>query len=357
MTTETQSTPGAGAPAKRHKLVTPLHIIELLIIVGLLLLYFGFFKNTPRVAIITSGEGPYWDLVELGAKRAAEVGEIDVDVIRCKTDVQAQTDAIRAALAAKKYDGIAISPINPLAEAIVLSEVAGATTLVTLDSDAPVAGRLCFVGTDNYEAGERCAQLVREALPNGGELIVFIGNPEKQNTQRRRQGLIDELLDRPFEPLRPADPMEQPIKGEKYTIAATLVDGGDPAVAAELAAKAVKEHPATTCFVGLLGFTGPALLKGIEQSGSKDAAAKVKVIGFDASPETLAAIESGQIFGTIVQDQFGCGYHAVRILGEKARGSRGELGMFDRQVLPCSAVTKENVAETRKRLSDAPQGG
>jgi ribose transport system substrate-binding protein len=332
-------------PARRSKLVTPLHIIEALIIVGLLLWHFGAFRKTPNIAIITSGEGSYWDLVEAGAKKAADQYDCNFTMIRCKTDAMAQVDAINKALA-EKYDGIAISPINPTIEAGALADVATSATLVTLDSDSAVARRLCFVGTDNYEAGHLCAQIVRDALPDGGELLISIGNVEKQNTQRRRQGLIDELLDRDFDPERAMDPVDQPLKGSKYTIVTTLVDGGDPAMATELAEKALKEHPNVKCLVGLLSYTGTSLVAALG-----DKAGKIPVVGFDVAETTLAGIENGSIAGTILQDQFGFGYHAVRILSENARGEKAQMPVFDKQTLPCEIVNKNNVAGIRGRIN------
>src|SRR5689334_18606530 len=165
MTTQAE----APTQPKRHRFWTPLHIIEALIIIGLLAWHFGAFKKTPSIAIITSGEGPYWDRVEEGAKKAADQYDVKLNMIRCKTDMQAQNDAIRQALE-DKYDGIAVSPINPTGQAAALSDIAGTSTLVTLDSDSPVARRLCFVGTDNYDAGRIVGQLVRAAVPDGGEV-------------------------------------------------------------------------------------------------------------------------------------------------------------------------------------------
>jgi ribose transport system substrate-binding protein len=74
------------------------------------------------------------------------------------------------------------------------------------------------------------------------------------------------------------------------------------------------------------------------------------VVGFDASEGTLAGIENGDIAGTIVQDQYGCGYHTVRILAEVARGDHSELPVFDRRTLPCEVVTKDNVVSIRRQL-------
>ncbi len=346
MTTEAK----IPAQTKRHRFWTPLHIIEALIIVGLLAWHFGAFQHTPKIAIITSGEGPYWDRVEAGAKYAADQYDVKVDVIRCKSDMQAQLDAINHALE-EKYDGIAVSPINAPGEAAALANIAGQSTLVTLDSDSPVSGKLCFVGTDNYEAGRMCGQLVKDAVPAGGAVIVSVGNVDKQNTQRRRQGLIDELLDRTYEENRPMDPVDQPLKGAKYTVVTTLVDNSDAAVASDLVGQAMKDHPDVKCFAGLLSYSAPAILHGLQGIGKEQ---KVKVIGFDADDATLTGIDQGAIAATILQDQFGCGYHAVRILAESARGNRTQLPIFDKQSLPCTVVTKETLPGVRSRLGKSP---
>jgi len=160
------------------------HVVALLVIAALLAWHFGLFTRTPRLAMVTSGEGPYWDAVIAGADHAARIYDVKVDVIRVPTKADVQSGKIRQLLA-MSYDGIAVSPINPIAQAAVLADAAKATTLVTFDSDSPVAGRLCFVGTDNYAAGRSCGQLVRDALPNGGKVVIFLGNPDKENTQRK----------------------------------------------------------------------------------------------------------------------------------------------------------------------------
>ena len=53
-----------------------------------------------------------------------------------------------------------------------------------------------YIGMDNYKAGRMCGELVKEALPDGGNVMLFIGRLEQDNSKYRRQGVIDELLDR-----------------------------------------------------------------------------------------------------------------------------------------------------------------
>ncbi len=65
--------------------------------------------------------------------------------------------------------------------------------LLTQDNDAPGSGRLCYIGTNNYTAGREVGRLVKEALPEGGTLVIFVGQTEPLNARQRRQGLLDEL--------------------------------------------------------------------------------------------------------------------------------------------------------------------
>ena len=38
-----------------------------------------------------------------------------------------------------------------------------------------------------------CGKLVKEALLDGGSVMIFIGRLEQDNSKRRRQGVIDEF--------------------------------------------------------------------------------------------------------------------------------------------------------------------
>src|SRR5688572_7724293 len=337
----------AATPARPAPKFHWLFFLVLIIAAGAILWTAGALRPEPRVVIVTSDQ-PYWDLIIKGAQEAADQYDVKLTVHRAKPDVESQTQMIRS-LVDQKFDGIAVSPIDPMAQAAVLAEVAGQHTLVTMDSDSPQSARLCFVGTDNYAAGRLCAQKVREAVPDGGEVILSIANLDKENAQRRRQGVIDELLDRPFNPDQEMDPADSaPLKGPHYTVTATLIDGNDANKAVEMVTAAVKANPNVKCIVGLNAYSTPAVLKALQQTGQLG---KVKVVGFDNHADTLAGIENDHVFATIVQDQFGCGFHTVRILAEAARGNRSGLPMFQRRTLPVEIVTKENLWAAQGQLN------
>jgi ribose transport system substrate-binding protein len=52
---------------------------------------------------------------------------------------------------------------------------------------------LCYVGTNNVEAGRAAGRLVRKVLPEGGKVAIFVGRLDVQNAIERRQGVLEAL--------------------------------------------------------------------------------------------------------------------------------------------------------------------
>jgi ribose transport system substrate-binding protein len=307
----------------------------------------GQLRPAPKLALVTAGSGPYWDMIVRGAEDAARRERVKLTVVRPASDEPTQSAAIKQLLDGG-YDGIAVSPNDAVLQAALLADVAAETNLVTYDSDCPVAKRLCFVGTDNYDAGRVAAQHLREALPEGGDVILAIGSLEKANGQRRRQGVIDELLERSYEPGRPMDPVDDVLKGPKYTIVATLVDHIDPKRAHELAAEALKKHTNLKAAIGLFASNTPALLQALAES---DKLGKVKVVGFDTNEQTLAGIEAGHVYATIMQDPYYMGFETVRLLADATTSGGKSLPLYQETKLACDPVTQANVAQARADLA------
>src|SRR5687767_6539137 len=307
----------------------------------------GQLKPAPKLAIVTAGQGPYWDMIVRGAEDAARRERVQLTVVRPASDEPTQSAAIKSLLD-EHYDGIAVSPNDAFHQAPLLLEVATATNLVTFDSDCPVAKRLCFIGTDNYDAGRVAGQHLREALPEGGEVLLAIGSLDKVNGQRRRQGVIDELLERSFEPTRPMDAVDAELKGPRYTIVATLVDNIDPDRAHALATEALKKHPNVKGAIGLFASNTPALLQALAEA---DKLGKVKVVGFDTNAETLAGIEAGHVYATLMQDPYYMGFETVRLLADATTSGGKSLPLYQETKLACDPVTKANVAQARADLA------
>ncbi|CAN5443862.1 sugar-binding protein [soil metagenome] len=328
-----------------------LALIALVGLLGYSLWVSGVFRRAPRIGFVTASADKFWDPVIVGAQAAAKDYRA-VLIVRKPSKGEGEQSAMISELLKEKVDGLAISPLNAESQAGLLSDVAADTHLVTVDSDCQVFNRLCFVGTDNYGAGRDCGQLIKMAVPQGGRVIISIGSLSKENGQRRRQGLIDELLDRELMPNRPMDPVSGELKGSKYTVLTTLVDEAGAEEAAQLATDAIKAHPDVDCFACLYGYSTPAVLGVLKQTGKLG---KIQLVGFDTLDETLDGIDSGNVFGTIVQNQYRYGYESVRILAAAARGEK-RAGMPAHPTLSfsCQVLTKSSLEDFRKQQQETP---
>lgn len=303
-------------------------------------------EDRPRVAYVTNGIASFWVIADKGARDAARDFEVDVEVVMPPDGASDQKRMVQDLLAGG-IDGVAISPIDPDNQQDLLDEIARHTHLITQDSDAPQSDRICYVGMDNYTAGRMCGQLVKEALPEGGSVMMFVGRLGQLNARQRRQGIIDELLGRDHDPSRFDAPGTVP-QGDKYVILDTRTDQFDFAKAKSLAQDALARYPDLACMVGLFAYNPPKCLEAVREAGK---IGQTQIVAFDEEEETLQGIAEGSIYGTVVQNPYRYGYESVRILAGLARGDRSVLpenGFLD---IPARKITQENVEEFHAELN------
>lgn len=293
----------------------------------------------PKVAFVTNGVASFWVIAEKGAIDGGAATGADVSVHMPAAGAVEQKRILED-LVAKGVDGIAVSPIDPVNQTDLLNMVAGRTTLITHDSDAPASDRLCYIGMDNYTAGRMCGELVKEALPDGGEVFIFVGRMEQDNAKGRRQGVIDELLDRSFDSSRYDPPGTDPLVGGKYTILGTLTDQFDQAKGKANAEDALSRHPGLDCMVGLFAYNPPLCLAALDGAGKLG---EIKVIGFDEADETLQGIKDGVVYGTVVQDPYNYGYRSVELLDALAKGDRSMIPDDQFIEIPARQIRADNV--------------
>ena len=301
--------------------------------------------TTPVIAFITADETPYWDRVIEGAEAASKEYGVDLRVLRPNGDLEAQNTLLTRATRLP-VDAIAVSPVNATRQTAKLRQIASSTPLLTMDSDSEYSDRVCFVGMNNYNAGRRCGELVKEAIPEGGRVLIVSGSLDKSNGRQRRMGLIDELMERPLNQGADSPPIDASFESERYEIPPTLVDPIDPEIAKQQVLDRLNAGERYDCIVGLYGYHAPAIVGAIEASGVTD---PIMVVGFDAVPETLAAIEAGDVYGVIAQDRFSYGFESVRILAKVSRGADYAVPVERRIEFPPSIVTAGRLEAFRDR--------
>jgi ribose transport system substrate-binding protein len=301
------------------------------------------------VAFVTNGVATFWNIAEAGTVAAARDFKIKAEFRAPQAGVDDQK-AIIEDLLARKVDGIAVSPIDPANQQSLLNQAAERSVLITHDSDAPNTKRRYYVGINNYTAGREAGKLVKEAIPEGGQVAIFVGRLEQLNAQHRRQGVIDELLDRKEQDINnlQTDPNTGEIKGGKYTIVNTYIDQFNSDRVKAQPQDAIAKYPDVKCLVGLFAYNPPAILQAV-----KDAklTGKIKIVGFDEDPGTLQGIVDGEIHGTVAQQPFQYGYQSVKILVGLLRDDPSLLPKDPIVHLPPIVIRKANVREFRDDLN------
>jgi len=296
-------------------------------------------EKEPTVAFVTNGVASFWVLAQAGANQAAEDLDINVDVRM--PDGLVDQNRIIEDLLVNDVVGIAISPIDGVNQNAKLNEAAARTHLITHDSDAPDSDRELYIGMDNYTAGRLCGEMVREAMPEGGEIVIFIGRLEQENAKRRRQGVIDELLGRDADPTRYDSP-DARLEGNGFVILDTRTDDFTQAGSQTQAEDVLALYPEIDGMVGLFAYNPPAILNALRNAGK---IGEVVVVGFDEDDATLEGIKAGEVYGTVVQNPYMYGYESVRVLTALSKGDTSVIpdsGFLD---IPARKILPDNVEE------------
>ena len=148
-----------------------------------------------KVAFVSNNEEEFWSIAQAGTRKAAREFGVEVLFRRPKQGTAAAQKEIIDDLLNNGVKAIAISVIDPKNQTNYLNEIAAKVPLIAVDNDAPQSKRLCYIGTNNIAAGRAVGKLVKEVLPEGGTIAIFVGQPDPINAQERRKGVLDELAD------------------------------------------------------------------------------------------------------------------------------------------------------------------
>jgi len=284
-----------------------------------------------RLAFVTNNASDFWTIARKGTeKAAAEIPGITVEFRITSDGTAAEQQRVVEDLLAKGIDGIAISPVDPVNQLPMLNRAASQALVITQDSDAPNSNRASYIGTDNVAAGRQAGELVKEALPQGGKIMVFVGVLDAANAQQRYQGLKEALT------------------GSNVQILDVRTDNTDRVRAKSNAADTLVNHPDIAGMVGLWSYNGPAIVSAVREAGKTG---KVKIVAFDEEDETLSGIKDGAIFATVVQQPFEFGFRSMELMAKYLNGDKSVIPASRQIFIPTLAIKKDQVEEFTKKIN------
>jgi ribose transport system substrate-binding protein len=283
-----------------------------------------------RLAFVTNNASDFWTIARKGVEKAdAELSDVTAEFKIPSDGTAAEQRRIVDDLLAKGIEGIAISPVDPDNQTGMINEVSQKTLVFTQDSDAPNSNRACYVGTDNVAAGREAGKLIKEALPQGGKIMIFVGKLDARNAAERLQGIKEEL------------------NGSNINIIDVRTDDTARDRAKANVADTLVKYPEVAALVGLWSYNGPAILNAVRDAGK---IGQVKIIAFDEEDETLAGIKDGAIYGTVVQQPFEFGYQAIKLMAAALKGDRSGIPAGKQLFVPTKVIKKDTVEEFTKQI-------
>jgi len=225
---------------------------------------------------------------------------------------------------------MAISPVDPDNQTQMINDVMKQGLVVTQDSDAPKSERACYIGTDNVAAGRQAGELIKEVLPQGGKIMIFVGKLDARNAQERYQGI------------------KEVLQGSNVQIIDVRTDDTDRVRAKSNASDTLVKYPDVAALVGLWSYNGPGILNAVKDANK---VGQVKIVCFDEEDETLAGVKAGAIYATVVQQPYEFGYQSVKLMAKILSGDKSVIPASKQILVPTLVIKKDNVEEFTTKIN------
>lgn len=245
----------------------------------------------------------YWKIVESGAKAAGEKYNVEVKILgpNAETDVTGQISLIEDQVT-RKVNALVVAPSQPASAIPVFGKAKEAKIPVILaDTDAKWDGKVSFVGTGNLNGGKIAGEYFGKKLPKGSKVVILRGALGDPTHDERANGCVEGLKAAGLEVA-----VIQPANSER-AMAVTVIENILQSKQEFSAVFATNDEMAL----------GAA--KALETAGKK-----MSVVGFDGSPDALAAITAGKLDASVAQSPYNIGFKGVEAAVKAAKGETVE---------------------------------
>jgi len=217
-------------------------------------------------------------MVNIAKEKAADL-DIELIIQDGQDDSATQSANLEAAIA-QGVDGVVISPrdVEALAPAIQ-SVIDAGIPVVTIDRNVEGVETLGHVGADNVRGGEKQGEYLMEILPDGGQIIELQGTVGASPAIDRSAGFNSVIADHP----------EYEIVFQQT--AAFRRDQG-----LSVTEQALQANPDVDAIVAANDDMALGAAEAVAGAGLD-----IPIIGFDALPEALQAIQNGSLAATVDQ--------------------------------------------------------
>ncbi len=244
--------------------------------------------------LLPDKDNPFFEDVIKGIKRAeAELSDygVSVEIKHVKGfDVDTHVKAVNK-LGGGSYSGLCLTTLDiPEVQLAVHRIIGEGVPVVSVNTDIPDSGRICYVGTDYYKAGRTAAGMLSLVSKEKLSILIITGSYNIRGHKERIKGFLSGLDERHVD----------------YNIVDTIESLDDDSVAYELTDRLLASHKSINCvFIAAAGVDG--VCRAVQEKGMSD----IKVLAFDEVSKVKEYVNSGLIDFTLGQEPEMQGYMGI----------------------------------------------
>lgn len=289
------------------------------------------------IAVIPKGTlHDFWKSIHAGAVKAErELGNVDViwKGPDREDDREAQIRLVEN-FVNRGVDAIVLAPLDraALVRPVKLAAKKNIPVIV-IDSGLDSEDIVSYIATDNYNGGVLAARHLGKELNGRGNVVVLRYQVGSASTEQREKGFLDTIH------------QEFPdIKVLSDELQAGATREGAMAKAENLLTRFGAKIDGWFCPCEPVTFGAMRALEG------KPTAAKIKVVGFDAASEVVAALREGKINALVLQDPVNMGYLGVKSAVDVLQGKKVSPKISTGENL----LTRENMDQPKFKELHSP---
>ncbi|OQR65013.1 transporter [Streptomyces maremycinicus] len=318
MTAGTGSGGGKGRQAATYGLAA---VVTVAIVGATSFLHGGNGASTnPKVGLALSTlNNPFFVQIQSGAKAEAKKLGVDLTVTDAQNDASQQANQLQN-FTSSGLDSIIVNPVDSdAASNSVKAADKAKIPVIAVDRGVNKATVDALVASDNVAGGELAARTVAEKLGGTGKIVILQGQAGTSAARERAEGFAKGLKAYPGIQVLAQQPADF-----------------DRTKGLDVMSNLLQAHPDVQ---GVIAANDEMALGAIKALGSK-AGKSVQVVGFDGTPDGLAAVKNGTLYASVAQQPSQLGRIAVDNALKALQGKK----VAETVKVPVKVVTKENVA-------------
>jgi len=281
----------------------------------------GSTEEVVKIGLITKFPVDFYDIMVDAAKKWDEA-EPGAEVIYAQgqsgTDDEGEIAAIQS-MVTQGVDAIAITPTSPAVQDELQKAVDAGIKVILIDNDIPDwDGKTSVVATDNEAGGELAGQWFVDNVPAGAKVAILQGVLGNPSLDARVDGFTT-------------------AAGDHITVVATTPTDCDQTKGLNAAQDILAANPDIDAIYAACGPPIVGALEAIKSAGLTD----LVTVGFDASPDEVAAIAAGNQTGSVAQFPAKMGEMGVQAAFDAVLGNPVEANIDTGTAM----VTKDNAAD------------